>query len=186
MVGDLDWDDLGVGRAEVLSSRRVRGLSARVIGELVAYLGHTELTGLMDATEIRVRRPTKKRPGRKRFISGKSRQQCHESPDHQRRTRTCVLFGGASCPGSTADITQARQAGMVDWLDHTTSVEILTDAGYQGLNGQTFGQIITPTPKHQNKQLERMPGITELRDTQRKPHSRRRVRVDHTIAHLKN
>jgi hypothetical protein len=97
-----------------------------------------------------------------------------------------VLFGGASCPGSTADITQARQAGMVDWLDHTTSVEILTDAGYQGLNGQTFGQIITPTPKHQNKQLERMPGITELRDTQRKPHSRRRVRVDHTIAYLKN
>jgi hypothetical protein len=31
-----------------------------------------------------------------------------------------------------------------------------------------------------------MPGITELRDAQRKAHSHRRVRVEHTIAHLKN
>lgn len=97
-----------------------------------------------------------------------------------------VLFSGASCSGSTADITQARQAGVVDWLNHTTGVEILTDAGYQGLGHRTFGQVITPTPKHHKKRLENMPGITELRDAQRKAHAHRRVRVEHTIAHLKN
>ena len=76
-----------------------------------------------------------------------------------------VLFGGASCPGSTADITQARQAGVVDWLHHTTGVEILTDAGYQGLGHRTFGQILTPTPKHHKKRLENMPGIAALTPT---------------------
>ena len=97
-----------------------------------------------------------------------------------------ILFGGASCPGSTADITQARQAGVVDWLDHTGGVEILTDAGYQGLGHRIFGQVIAPAPKHHKKRLENMPGITELRDAQRKAHAHRRVRVEHTIAHLKN
>src|SRR5689334_13150968 len=33
---------------------------------------------------------------------------------------------------------------------------------------QTLGQVVTPTLKHQKKQLERMPGIAELRDQQRK------------------
>ncbi|WP_184816622.1 transposase family protein [Actinophytocola algeriensis] len=101
----------------------------------------------MDATEIRVRDSVRKREGRKRFISGKSRQHAVEAliiSDARGR----VLFGGASCPGSTADITQARQAGIVDWLNHTTGVEIFTNAGYQGLGRHTFGQVVTPTPKH--------------------------------------
>ena len=33
--------------------------------------------------------------------------------------------------GSTADITQARQAGLTDWLAHTGGVQILADTGYQ-------------------------------------------------------
>ena len=161
------------------------GVRLRTVADVVAYLDHTKLTGLMDATEIRVRRPARNRGGRKRFISGKSRQHAVKAliiSDARGR----VLFGGASCPGSTADITQARQAGIVDWLDHTTGVEILTDAGYQGLGQRTFGQVITPMPKHHKKRLETMPGIAELRDAQRKAHAHRRVRVEHTIAHLKN
>jgi hypothetical protein len=46
----------------------------RTVADVVAYLDHTTLTGLMDATEIRVHRPTVKRAGRHQFISGKSRQ----------------------------------------------------------------------------------------------------------------
>ncbi len=88
--------------------------------------------------------------------------------------------------GSTADITQARQAGIVDWLSHTAGVRILADAGYQGLGAQTRGQVITPTLRHHKKALERMPGIAELRAAQRREHARRRVRVEHGIAHLKN
>jgi hypothetical protein len=161
------------------------GVRLRTVADVVAYLDHTRLTGLMDATEIRVRRPARSRGGRKRFISGKSRQHAVKAliiSDARGR----VLFGGATCPGSTADITQARQAGIVDRLDHTIGVEILTDAGYQGLGRHTFGQVVTPTPKHHKKRLENMPGVTELRDAQRKAHAHRRVRVEHTIAHLKN
>ncbi len=50
------------------------GARFKTIAEVVAYLYHTRLTGLMDATEIRVRCPTVKRAGRYQFISGKSRQ----------------------------------------------------------------------------------------------------------------
>ena len=161
------------------------GVRLRTLADVVAYLDHTRLTGLMDATEIRVRRPTRKRAGRHQFISGKSRQNAMKAlviSDARGR----VLFSGVSCRGSTADITQARQTGLADWLQHTFGVEILTDAGYQGLGAQTLGQIISPTTKHQKKRLERMPSIAELRDAQRKAHARRRVRVEHTIAHMKN
>ncbi|WP_051796717.1 transposase family protein [Kibdelosporangium aridum] len=161
------------------------GVRLRTIAGVVAYLDHTRLTGLMDATEIRVRRPTVKRAGRHQFISGKSRQNAMKALVTS-DARGRVLFSGASCRGSTADITQARQAGVTDWLDHTLGVEMLTDAGYQGLDAPTLGQVITPTPTHQKKRLERMPGIAELRDRQRKSHARRRVRVEHTIAHVKN
>jgi hypothetical protein len=39
-----------------------------------------------------------------------------------------LLFCGATCRGSTADITWARRAGLVDRLAHTAGVEVLTDA----------------------------------------------------------
>ncbi|WP_373290011.1 transposase family protein [Longimycelium tulufanense] len=97
-----------------------------------------------------------------------------------------LLFCGAWCRGSTPDITQARKAGRVDWLEHTCGVEILTDAGYPGLGAQTAGQVITPTVRSHKKRRERMPDITKLRATQRKAHAARRIRVEHAIAHLKN
>ncbi|TDD33612.1 transposase family protein [Saccharopolyspora elongata] len=162
-----------------------QGIRLRTVADVVAYLDSVRQTALMDATEIRVRRPTVKRAGRHQFISGKSRQNAMKAlmiTDAQGR----VLFCGATTRGSTADITQARQAGVTDWLEHTMAVEILTDAGYQGLGAQTCGQVLTPMLKHHKKRLERMPGIGELRVAQRKSHARRRVRVEHGIAHLKN
>jgi hypothetical protein len=161
------------------------GLRLRTLADVVAYLDHMRATALMDATEIRVRRPTARRAGRQQFISGKSRTNAVKAlviTDAQGR----LLFCGATVRGSTADITQARQVGLTDWLAHTTGIQILTDAGYQGLGTQTRGQVITPTLRHHKKALERMPGIAELRQTQRREHARRRVRVEHGIAHLKN
>ncbi|MBO0916406.1 hypothetical protein [Streptomyces laculatispora] len=40
---------------------------------MITHLGATGRTALMDATEIRVRRPGAHRGGRSRFVSGKSR-----------------------------------------------------------------------------------------------------------------
>nr|AGS49562.1 mobile element protein [uncultured bacterium esnapd9] len=160
-------------------------LRLRTLADVVAYLDQVRTAALMDATEIRVRRPTVKRAGRQRFVSGKSRTNAVKAlviTDVQGR----LLFCGATVAGSTADITQARQAGLTDWLSHTAAVCILADAGYQGLGAQTGGQVITPTLRHHKKALERMAGIAALRAAQRREHARRRVRVEHGIAHLKN
>jgi hypothetical protein len=84
-----------------------------------------------------------------------------------------MLFCDATVRGSVADITQARQSGIVEWLEHTDRVEILTDAGYQGLVPQTYGQVMTPTSKHHKKALERMPGIAKcvLRNAKSTPNA---------------
>ncbi|WP_238450155.1 transposase [Micromonospora sp. 4G55] len=161
------------------------GVRLPTLADVVAYLDHVRAAALMDATEIRVRRPRAGRAGRQRFVSGKSRTNAIKTlvlSDTQGR----LLFCGATVPGSTADITQARQAGLTHWLAHTAGVRILADAGYQGLGAQTGGQVITPTLRHHKKALERLPGIAELRTAQRREHARRRVRVEHAIAHLKN
>jgi hypothetical protein len=75
---------------------------------------------------------------------------------------------------------------LPDWLTHTSGVQVLADAGYQGLGAQIRGQVITPTLRHHKKAFERMRGIAELREAQRREHARRRVRVQHGIAYLKN
>ncbi|MFF8847650.1 transposase family protein [Streptomyces sp. NPDC015127] len=49
------------------------GLRLRTLADVIAHLGPTGQTALMDATEIRVRRPSAHSGGRGRFISGKSR-----------------------------------------------------------------------------------------------------------------
>jgi hypothetical protein len=117
------------------------------LADVIAYLGAVPQTAIMDATEIRVRRPAAGRPGRDRYISGKSRQNAVKAmvlTDHCGR----ILLCGQTRPGSTADITQARDAGLVDLLSWHPTVELLADAGYQGLSAQTLGAVITPPHRH--------------------------------------
>ncbi|MFD9734959.1 transposase family protein [Umezawaea sp. NPDC059074] len=84
----------------------------------------------------------------------------------------------------TADITQARQSGMVALLKNTTGLRILADAGYQGLGARTVGQVITPPYRKFRKNPSSW--YEEIHTRQRKAHSSRRIRVEHGIAHLKN
>ncbi|WUA20910.1 transposase family protein [Streptomyces canus] len=63
-------------------------------------------------------------------------------------------------------------------------MEILADAGYQGMGAQTGGRVVTP-PHRKFKQ--NAPALYEERhEQQRKVHSSRRIRVERGIAHLKN
>lgn len=90
------------------------GVRLRTIADVVAYLGHHP-RALMDATEVRVRRPVEGRAGRDRFVSGKSRLNTMKAPvlcDPAGR----LLFCGETRPGSMHDLTQARTAGLVDLL----------------------------------------------------------------------
>ena len=122
------------------------GVRLRSLADVVGYLGqHPQ--ALMDATEVRVRRPVEGRAGRDRFVSGKARLNTMKALvicDPAGR----LLFCGEVRPGSMHDITRARTAGLVDLLLHAPlGVQVLADAGYQGLGADTAGVVIHQSPK---------------------------------------
>jgi hypothetical protein len=47
-------------------------------------------------------------------------------------------------PASSADITHVRQLGLAKLLAGGPAVDILADAGYQGLGARTCGRVVTP------------------------------------------
>ncbi|MFG3295253.1 transposase family protein [Streptomyces sp. NPDC048179] len=118
-------------------------LRLRTLAEVVEYLGVDGGTGIIDGTEVRVRRPAAGRKDRDTFVSGKTRQNVVKTmvlTDADRR----VMFCSPVRPGSCADITQARQLGLDRLLTDGPFMEILADAGYQGMGAQTGGRVVTP------------------------------------------
>ncbi|MFF9091447.1 transposase family protein [Streptomyces sp. NPDC014991] len=159
------------------------GVRLRTLAEVIDHLGADRKTGIIDGTEIRVRRPAAGRKDRDKFISGKNKRNAVKTmvvTDGGGR----VLFCSATKPGSCADITHARQLGLVKLLADGPAVEILADAGYQGLGAQTGGRVITPP--HRKFKKNAPDWYEEIHARQRKAHSSRRIRVEHGIAHLKN
>ncbi|MGW3407543.1 transposase family protein [Streptomyces sp. NPDC000888] len=155
----------------------------RTLAEVVEYLGADGRTGIIDGTEVRVRRPAAGRKDRDRFVSGKTKQNAVKSmvlTDTEGR----VLFCSPVRPGSCADITQARQLGLVELLADGPFMEILADAGYQGMGAQTGGRVVTPP--HRKFKKNAPAWYEERHKLKRKAHSSRRIRVEHGIAHLKN
>jgi hypothetical protein len=119
------------------------GTRLRTLAEVIEYLGASGQDALLDATEIRVRRPAARRPDRDRFISGKNKQNAIKAMVLT-DAEGYLLFCGQAEPGSCADITQARRSGLVELLNQGPPVQILADAGYQGLGAQTGGAVVTP------------------------------------------
>jgi hypothetical protein len=155
----------------------------RTLAEVVDHLGASGKTGIIDSTEIRVRRPAQGRNDRDKFISGKNKQNAVTSmvvTDGEGR----VLWCSPAQPARCADITHARQLGLVRLLAGGPAVEILADAGYQGLGVQTGGRVVTPP--HRKFKKNAPDWYEEIYERQRKAHSSRRIRVEHGIAHLKN
>lgn len=159
------------------------GVRLRTLTEVIDHLGSSGQTGIIDGTEIRVRRPAAGRKDREKFISGKNKQNAVKSmvvTDAEGR----LLFCSPAQPASCADITHARQLGLVKLLAGGPAVEILADAGYQGLGAQTGGRVVTPP--HRKFKKNAPDWYEEIYERQRKAHSSRRIRVEHGIAHLKN
>ncbi|MGW2426854.1 transposase family protein [Streptomyces sp. NPDC001709] len=155
----------------------------RTLAEVIEYLGVDGQTGIIDGTEIRVRRPAAGRKDRDKFVSGKTKQNAVKTmvlTDADGR----VLFCSPVRPGSCADITQARQLGLPQLLADGPFMEILADAGYQGIGAQTGGRVVTPP--HRKFKKNTPAWYEERHELQRKAHSSRRIRVEHGIAHLKN
>ncbi|MFD8952004.1 transposase family protein [Streptomyces xanthophaeus] len=132
---------------------------------------------------MRVRRPAVGRKDREKFISGKNKQNAVKVmvlTDADGR----LLFCRPAQPASCADITHARQLGLVKHLAGGPAVEILADAGYQGLGAQTGGRVVTPP--HRKFKKNPPDWYEEIYKRQPEAHSSRRIWVEHGIAHLKN
>ncbi|MGQ4425811.1 transposase family protein [Streptomyces violaceoruber] len=157
-----------------------QGVRLRTLAEVIDHLGTDGKTRIIDGTEIRVRRPAAGRKDRDKFVSGKNKQNAVKTmvvTDGDGR----VLFCSPTKPVSCADITHARQLGLVRLLTDGPAVEILADAGYQGLGAQTGGRVITPP--HRKFKKNAPDWYEEMYERQRKAHSTRRIRVEHGIAH---
>lgn len=66
---------------------------------------------------------------------------------------------GRTRPGSTHDLTQVRQAGLVELLALAPGVTLWVDAGYQYLSTQTAGAVLTPRPARRKNQLRSRPRL---------------------------
>jgi len=97
-----------------------------------------------------------------------------------------LLFCGHSRPGSIHDLTQVRQAGLVELLALIPGVALLADAAYQGLNTQTGGAVLTPRPTRRRNQIPIFPAVAAAHEAERRAHAAQRIRVEHDISHLKN
>ncbi|WP_308114148.1 transposase family protein [Streptomyces brasiliscabiei] len=117
----------------------------RTLAEVVDHLGTSGQTGIIDGTEIRVRRPASGRKDRDKFIFGKTKQNAVKAMVLTAGDGR-VLFCSPAKPGSCADITHARALGLVELLADGPAVEILADAGYQGLGVQTGGRVVPQLP----------------------------------------
>ena len=95
-------------------------------------------------------------------------------------------FCGQTRPGAIHDLTQVRQAGLVELLALTPGVTLLADAGYQGLSAQTAGAVITPRPARRKNQVPVFPAVAAAHEAERRAHASKRIRVEHGIGHLKN
>jgi hypothetical protein len=161
------------------------GIRLHTLADVVAHLGASGQVGLLEATEVRVRRPAAHRAGRRRFASGKARANTVKAlvitdPDGR------LLFCGQTRPGSIHDLTQVRQAGLVELLALIPGVTLLADAGYQGLSTQTAGAVLTPRLARRKNQLPVPPALAAAHEAERRAHASQRIRVEHGISHLKN
>ncbi|MFF7127395.1 transposase family protein [Streptomyces sp. NPDC008240] len=127
------------------------------LAEVVEYLGVDGRTGIIDGTEIRVRRPAAGRKDRDKFVSGKTKQNAVKFivlMDADGR----VLFCSPVRPGSCADITQARQLGLAQLLADGPFMEILADAGLPGRGSadrRTCGDATTSQVQEECSRLVR-------------------------------
>ena len=93
---------------------------------------------------------------RNTFVSGKAKQNAVKSmvlTDADGR----LMSWSPVQPGGGADITQARQPGLAQLLADGPFMEILADAGYQGMGARTGGRVVTPPRRQLKKNTTTLP-----------------------------
>jgi hypothetical protein len=135
----------------------------------------------IDGTEVKVRRPRAKKPGRRAFVSGKMKQNTKKTTvisDGKGRT----LWTGATRPGRMHDQTALETEGVGDLFEQYPKAKAKVDAGYRGLAKQFPDQVQTPPLKPKN---DAPPEEAAAWEAARKKQSSERIPVEHTNAEHK-
>jgi hypothetical protein len=157
------------------------GVRLRTLADVFAYAEAEGVTLRIDSTEVQVRRPKAKRPGRKAFVSGKKKQNTVKATmisDGQGRT----LWLGAIRPGRMHDVTQIRTEGIEEQLRLHPTVRAEVDSGYPGFVRDFPGQVSGPPKK---PGADAGPSERNFYDNTRRRQSQRRIMVEHAIAEPK-
>jgi hypothetical protein len=157
-----------------------RRLSA--LADVFAYAAACGITLRIDGSEIQVRRPPARRPGRRAFVSGKKKMNTIKFTkvcDQDGRTLPDATFR----PGRQHDQTALRTDGIDDLLRRFPGVRCEMDAGYRGLHRDHPGQVSVPPEKPAK---DAAPEVTEAWEHARHAQSSTRICVGHAIADSKN
>ena len=187
----------GTGRSTVTRAvREIRPLLAargfavpegqrlKTMADVFAYAAEHGITLRMDGTEVQVRRPKAKRPGRRAFVSGKKKM---EREEIRRLGRQCqplllVLHRVVSPRSASATRPQSRPRGSpTSSLDFPRSASRY-NAGYRGLAKEFPNQVHAP-PKKPKK--DATPEEVAAYEEQRHKQSSERICVEHANADLK-
>ena len=116
------------------------------LADVFAYAAARGIRLRLDGSEIQVRRPKARRPGRRAFVSGKKKQNTIKFTkvcDERGRTLGDVTFR----PGRMHDQTALQTDGIDDLLEQFPDVGCEMDAGYGGLHRDHPGQVSVPPKK---------------------------------------
>jgi hypothetical protein len=156
-------------------------LRLRTLADVFAYAAAEGVKLRIDGTEVQVRRPRANRPGRRRFVSGKRKQNTIK-PTAVSDANGRLLWLGAIRPGRMHDVTALRTEGIEDLLRQHPEVETEVDSGYAGL-ARDFPDQVSAPPKKPKKDAP--PEPVARWEQARKAQSSKRICVEHAIAEPK-
>jgi hypothetical protein len=159
-----------------------QGQRLHTLADVFAYAAAHQVTLRIDGSEIQVRRPPPRRPGRRAFVSGKKKMNTIKFTkicDQDGRT----LWDGTFRPGRQHDQTALQTDGINDLLQRFPDVRSEMDAGYRGLHRDHPAQVSVP-PKKPAKNAA--PEAIETWEQARHAQSSTRICVEHAIADSKN
>ena len=159
-----------------------QGQRLSTLTDVFAYAAACGITLRIDGSEIQVRRPPARRPGRRAFVSGKKKMNTIKFTkicDERGRT----LWDGTFRPGRQHDQTALQTDGIDCLLEQFPDVQAEMDAGYRGLRRDHPAQVSVPPGKPPKNAP---PEVTQAWEQARHAQSSTRICVEHAIADSKN
>lgn len=159
-----------------------QGQRLHTLADVFAYAAAHGVKLRLDGSEIQVRRPRARRPGRRAFVSGKKKQNTIKFTkvcDGRGRTLLDAVFR----PGRMHDQTALQTDGIDDLLQRFPDVQAEMDAGYRGLHRDHPAQVSVP-PKKPARNAP--PEAAQAWEQARHAQSSARICVEHAIAGSKH